>query len=134
MRASGTFEVSDFQQVEVVVPARVSTALPVGVSTMVKRYAGGVVGRSSTIFTAAFDPATSIGSYVAMESFEGAVGEMQGTFNFVHSAHTTGADRTSEFFAIVEGSGTGDFEQIRGVGGITSDADGHRVWFDLQTS
>ena len=43
----------------------IATALPVGVATMEKRYEGDVSGRSTTIFTAAFDQSTGVGTYVA---------------------------------------------------------------------
>lgn len=56
----------------------------------------------------------------------------KGSFNFLHSASTKGSDRSNEFFAIAEGSGTGDFKGIRGSGGLAVDAEGHRVWFDYE--
>src|SRR6478752_10731698 len=130
MRASGTFTVADFTPAPVPSPA-IETALPVGVATMEKRYEGEVAGRSATLFTAAFDQGTGVGTYVAMESFEGSLNGAAGSFNFVHSATTTGTDRLSEYFAIVPSSGTGELARISGGGGLTVDPDGtHRVWFD----
>lgn len=131
MLARGTFKVTDFKRADLALPGAVTTALPVGVSTMEKTYDGGIVGRSSTIFTSAFDPASGVGSYVAMESFEGQIGDKRGTFNFLHSASTKGSDRSGEYFAIAEGSGTADFKGIRGSGGISVDAEAHRIWFEL---
>ena len=58
---------------------------------MEKQFEGAVAGRSATLFTAAFDQATGVGTYVAMESFEGTVDGREGAFNFVHSASTTEA-------------------------------------------
>lgn len=111
----------------------ITTALPVGVSLMEKRYEGAIEGRSATIFTAAFDQATGAGSYLAMESFEGSVDGRSGTFNFMHSASTSGTDRTGEFFSIVASSGTGELAGITGGGGMTVDADNaHRVWFEYE--
>ena len=81
---------------------------------MEKTYTGDVVGRSATLFTSAFDAAAGIGTYVAMESFEGSLDGAPGTFNFVHSATTGGTDRSAEHFAIVPSSGTGDLAGIRG--------------------
>ena len=102
---------------------------------MEKTYTGGVVGRSATLFTSAFDAAAGVGTYVAMESFEGSLDGAPGTFNFVHSATTGGTDRSAEHFAIVPSSGTGDLAGIRGSGGLAVDADGtHRVWFDYELS
>ena len=56
----------------------------------------------------------------------------EGALNFVHSATTSGSDRTTaEFFTIVPSSGTGDLAGITGAAGLAVDADGtHRIWFD----
>ena len=132
MRASGTFSVKDFKPSDLDLSGGIETALPVGLSTMEKLYSGEISGRSATIFTAAFDPARGIGSYVAMESFEGAIGDRSGSFNFLHSAATRGSDRTDEFFAIVAGSGTGDFHGITGSGGMSVDSEAHRIWFEFE--
>lgn len=68
-----------------------------------------------------------------MESLEESLGDRSGTFNHVHSAATTGADRVREFFSIVEGSGTGALASLRDSRGMQVDADGrHRVWFDVE--
>jgi len=100
---------------------------------MEKSYSGAIDGVSSTVFTAAFDQATRTGSYIAMESFKGAVNGKEGTFNFIHSASTTGTDRADEFFCIVSGSGTGDLRAISGSGGIKIDANGtHHIWLNYQ--
>ena len=127
----GTFTVSGFTAVPVDEPDPVQTALGVGVATMEKRYSGAVEGRSSTLFTSAFDPERGSGTYVALESFDGSVDGRPGTFNFVHVASTSGDDRSGEFFAIVAGSGTGELAGISGGGALVVDADGtHRMRFD----
>ncbi|MEV8087532.1 DUF3224 domain-containing protein [Streptomyces nigra] len=131
MRATATFTVKAFVPTELKPEPAVTTGVPVGVATMEKTFEGDVVGRSATLFTAAFDQATGVGTYVAMESFEGSVQGREGAFNFVHSATTSGSDRTAEFFTIVPSSGTGDLAGITGAGGLAVDADGtHRIWFD----
>ncbi|WP_433041625.1 DUF3224 domain-containing protein [Dactylosporangium sp. CS-033363] len=131
MRADGTFSVKSFVPTPVTPDPPIETALPVGVALIEKHFEGEISGRSATVFTAAFDQASGVGTYVAMESFEGTVGGRTGTCNFVHSAATSGADRSGEFFAIVSGSGTGELSGITGSGGLAVDADGtHRVWFD----
>ncbi|GAB2897745.1 DUF3224 domain-containing protein [Streptomyces mayteni] len=133
MRATGTFTVTSFVPTELKPDPAVSTGLPVGVATMEKRFEDGAVGRSATLFTAAFDQATGVGTYVAMESFEGTLHGREGSFNFVHSATTSGSDRTAEFFTIVPSGGTGELAGISGAGGIAVDADGtHRIWFDYE--
>ncbi|ADD41793.1 DUF3224 domain-containing protein [Stackebrandtia nassauensis] len=130
MRASGTFIVADFTPSPVPSPT-IETATPVGLATMGKQFEGEVTGRATTLFTAAFDQSTGTGTYVAMESFEGSLHDRSGTFNFAHSATTTGEDRQHELFVIVPGSGTGDLAGITGSGGIAVDPDGtHRIWFD----
>ncbi|MEU7305665.1 DUF3224 domain-containing protein [Streptomyces sp. NPDC007206] len=130
MRASGTFKVADFTPAPVPSPA-IETAVPVGLATMNKQYEGEVVGRSATLFTAAFDQSTGTGTYVAMESFEGELHGQSGAFNFAHSATTLGEGRQGDFFIIVPGSGTGELVGITGAGGIAVDPDGtHRIWFD----
>jgi hypothetical protein len=133
MRAESTFSVVRFTPTDVKPDPDVETALPVGVATMEKSYEGGVTGRSATIFTSAFDPATGCGTYVALESFEGSVAGREGTFNFVHSATTSGSDRSDPFFLLVPNSGTGALTGITGSGGLDVDAGGtHRFWLDYE--
>jgi hypothetical protein len=132
MRVTGTFEVTDMTPAQVPVPD-VKTGLPVGVATMRKRFEGGVSGRSVTIFTAAYDPATDTGTYVAMESFEGSLAGREGTFNFAHSATTQGAGGGADYLVIVPASGTGALAGIRGTGGLAIEPNGtHRIWFDYE--
>ncbi|MER7371153.1 DUF3224 domain-containing protein [Streptomyces lanatus] len=131
MRATGTFTVKAFVPTELKPEPAVATGLPVGVATMEKQFEGDVVGRSATLFTAAYDQSTGVGTYVAMESFEGSLQGREGAFNFVHSATTSGSDRTAEFFTIVPSSGTGELAGITGGGGLAVDVDGtHRIWFE----
>jgi hypothetical protein len=130
--ADGTFQVSAFDPVTVGAE-QVATALGVGVATMVKDFAGAVEGRSTTLFTSAFDPDAGVGTYVAMESFEGALDGVGGTFNFVHAASTSGTDRVDLLFAIVPSSGTGGLAGLTGGGSMRVDDDGtHRVRFDYE--
>jgi hypothetical protein len=133
MRANGTFSVKAFNPTSVTVEPAIATGLPVGVATMEKQFEGDIAGRSATLFTAAFDQAAGVGTYVAMESFEGTVNGRQGAFNFVHSATTTGTDRSSGYFTIVPSSGTGELAGISGTGDLAIDADGtHRIWLDYE--
>ncbi|MEV5838517.1 DUF3224 domain-containing protein [Nocardia sp. NPDC052112] len=133
MKAIGTFAVASFTPTDVVPDPAITTALPVGIAQIEKEFAGEITGRSATLFTAAFDQATGAGTYVAMESFEGALHNRTGSFNFAHSATTQGTDRTAEFFTIVPTSGTGELTGITGTGGLTVDTDGvHHIWFDYE--
>jgi Protein of unknown function (DUF3224) len=135
MRANGTFSVKAFNPTSLTPEPVINTALPVGVAIIEKLFEGDIVGRSATVFTAAFDQATGAGTYVAMESFEGSVAGRDGAFNFVHSASTIGSDRSAEFFAIVPSSGTGQLAGISGAGGLAVDVDGtHRIWLDYEIS
>ncbi|WP_033257573.1 MULTISPECIES: DUF3224 domain-containing protein [Kitasatospora] len=132
MRASGTFTVQEFTPAPV--PAgEVVTASGVGVATMRKEFRGELEGRSDTLFTSAFDHAAGVGTYLAMESFAGALHGAAGSFNFAHSATTLGTARDDEYFVIVPGSGTGALAGITGTGGIEVDADGtHRIRLDYE--
>jgi len=135
VRAEATFTVEEFTPVEVTEASPIATALPVGVATMIKAYTGQIEGRTNVIFTSAFDPSIGVGTYVALESFEGTVDQRRGSFNFVHSASTGGTDRTDQFFLIVPRSGTHELATIRGSGGLTIDDDGtHRFWLDYEIS
>jgi hypothetical protein len=134
MHAAGTFTVAAFDPTDLSPTPAIETGLAVGVSTMTKQFTGEVDGRSATLFTAAFDQASGVGTYLAMESFEGRLGDRAGTVNFAHSATTLGdGGRAGDYFVIVPGSGTGDLAGITGSGGLTVDPDGtHRVWFDYE--
>jgi hypothetical protein len=135
MRADATFEVVNFVPAAVNAEPPIATALPVGVATLLKTYDGEVAGRSTTVFTSAFDQSTGTGTYVALESFEGSLHGRAGAFNFVHSASTGGSDRSEEFFLIVPSSGTAELSGIAGRGGLAIDADGtHRIWFEYDLS
>jgi hypothetical protein len=135
MRTEGTFSVTSFAPAAVEPSLEVVTAAATGVATMEKAFEGGIAGRSATLFTSAYDQERGAGTYLALESFEGTLDGRAGTFNFVHSATTAGADRSDEYFLIVPGSGTGELAGITGTGSIEVDADGtHRIRFDYAIS
>lgn len=126
--SSATFTTSDWEPLDWA--PDITTGLATGHLRMTKTYSGEVDGRSVTQFISAFDQDRGIGHYVAMESFEGTVDGRAGTFNFVHAASTTGADRRDEYGVIVAGSGTGELTGITGTVALTVDADGtHRMAF-----
>lgn len=130
-RAEGTFNVASFELVELHPPVVITTAMETGVSTMEKRYSGDVEGRSATLFTSSRNAETGAATYVALESFEGSLNGIGGSFNYIHSASTHGEDRYGDFFSIVGASGTGGLAAISGAGGMTVDDNGtHRIWFD----
>jgi hypothetical protein len=122
MTSTSTFTTSDFDVTDFV--PSIATGLPTGHLRLTKTYAGDVAGRSITQFTSAFDQNTGVGTYVAMESFEGTVDGRRGAFNFVHAASTSGSDRANEYGLIVPGSGTGELTGITGTVSMRIDADG----------
>ncbi len=133
MRAEGTFTVASFVPTTLTPPPLdIAVGAPVGVAVMEKVYEGEVEGHSATIFTSAFDMGSGVGTYVALETFDGRLGERRGGFAFVHSATTTGPDRTRELFVIVPGTGVGDLVDITGTGGLDSAAEPHPIWFDYE--
>jgi Protein of unknown function (DUF3224) len=135
MRANGIFTVKAFNPASLTPEPVIAAALPVGVAIIEKQFDGDFVGRSEAVFTSAFDQAAGVGTYVALESFEGSVGGREGAFSFVHSASTSGSDRAGEYFAVVPSSGTGQLAGISGTGGLIIDADGtHRIWLDYELS
>ena len=130
-RAEGTFTVASLEVAEVTPAIVIHTAMEGGVATMEKHYTGEVDGRSATLFSSCRNAESGAASYVALESFEGSLHGVPGSFNFVHSASTHGDDRYGDFFAIVEASGTAGLASISGSGGLAAEPDGtHRVWFE----
>jgi hypothetical protein len=128
--AHGTFDVTAFVQTDVT-PSIVG-ALPVGVATIDKTFDGDVVGTSVAVFTSAFNAATGVGTYTALESFTGSLNGSSGSFSFVHTASTSGADRSNEFFLIIPSSGTGSLAGIRGSGLLAAVGDSHTIMFDYE--
>ncbi|GAA4098249.1 DUF3224 domain-containing protein [Nocardioides kongjuensis] len=135
MRAAATFTVSDWTPLDL--PSAVGgleapeTAAPVGVAAMVKTFTGDLAGRSVTWFVGGLNTGTGAGTYVAVESFAGTLGDRSGTFGFVHAASTHGSDRYDEYFTVVPDSGTGGLAGISGQGSLSIDEDGtHRVALD----
>jgi len=124
---TGTFTVAAFEPQPH--DLGVTTGLPTGYVLMRKEFSGGIEGWARTQFCYAFDDATGVGTYVALESFTGTIDGRRGTCNIAHQATTTGADdRSGESVVIVPGSGTDDLAGIEGTGAIVVDPDGtHRL-------
>ena len=135
MQTTGTFRVSSFTPVDYTSP--IPTGVPVGHAHMLKEFAGGLAGRSSTQFSFAFDQGSGVGTYVAMEAFEGSLDGRPGSFAFAHSATTDGrsSERLAELLVIAPGSGSGDLAGITGSGRILIDGDGtHLIELDYELS
>jgi len=121
--ATSTFRVASFEPTDYVSP--VTTGTTVGHALMVKEFEGELSGRSTTQFSFAFDQATGVGTYVAMEAFEGTLLGRTGAFAFAHSATTDGGpDRLHELVVIAPGSGSGELAGITGSGALRIDDDG----------
>jgi hypothetical protein len=131
MRAECTFEVLSFEPTEYESP--IATGVAIGFAYMDKVFHGELSGRSRTQFTSAFDATTQTGTYLAMESFEGAVNGRSGSFNFAHMASTDGTERSDFQLVIVPSSGTGELIGISGRGDLLIDQDGtHRIALDYE--
>lgn len=131
MHASATFTVAEFTPSDYVSP--VTTGVPVGHAHMVKEFAGDLKGRSTTQFSFAFDDASGVGTYVAMEAFEGSLGDRSGALAFAHSATTDGQspERLNELLVIAPGSGSGELAGVTGTGHMVIDEDGtHHLELD----
>lgn len=70
---------------------------------------------------------------MALESFEGSLHGVHGTFNYFHLADTKDGSREKELVRIVPNSGTGELAGIRGTGCMSVEEDGtHRIAFDYE--
>lgn len=131
MQAHATFTVSAWSHIGG--PPEIRAGLTLSHAHMLKTFAGQIEGRSLTEFTGAFNDTTATGTYVAMESFEGSVNGLEGTFLFAHMSTARGGTvRDDEHtLVIVPTSGTHELTGIDGHGRITVDADGtHHIALD----
>ena len=62
--------------------------------------------------------------YFAIEEFSGSVRGKSGAFTLIHKGHMSKESRSLEV-GILEGSGSGEFENISGSMNIVQDANGH---------
>jgi len=127
METSCTFTVESFTPTDWA--PDITTALGVGHAHIVKRFEGGLVGRSVAQFSAAYEQSSGVGTYVAMESFDGTLDGRPGAFNFAHTATTTGGpERLHALLVVVPSSGTAELAGITGTGELSVDEDGtHRI-------
>jgi len=119
---TGTFTVTEFIPQDFT--PKIETGLPTGYALMRKEFSGAIRGTAQTQFVFAYDEERG-GTYVALESFTGAIDGHEGTCNLAHSATTIdGSERSAEFLVIVPGSGTDALAGISGTGTIAIDSDG----------
>lgn len=125
MEARSTFTVDD--RVHIGGPPNIRAGLAIGHDHLVKTYVGQIDGRSLTEFTGAYSPECGgTGTYVAMESFEGSVNGLEGTFLFAHTGTVIrgAVSDDDHLLVIVPSSGTQELTGIRGRGRIGVDPDG----------
>lgn len=79
-------------------------------------------GTSQVLFAGAFNESLASGTYVAIDAFEGRIGDREGTCNFWHtSTMERGAISPDHaILQIVPDSGTGQLRGIRGGGEFTT--------------
>lgn len=98
-----------------------------------KHWSGAVEGTSRGTMLTGGDPATGDAGYVALETFEGRIGDREGRLTFLQLGEMTGGE-PSLHYVIAPGSGTGDLEGAAGsltVGEI-DDAGVHQVTVELR--
>jgi len=115
MTAKGTFEV-DLQ-------AQDDGEFPAGRMVIDKTYSGDVTGAGKgQMVSKRTESGPAI--YYAIEEFSGSVQGKSGAFTLVHKGRMS-AESQSLDVRILEGSGSGELENISGRMAITQDSDGH---------
>lgn len=92
-----------------------------------KQWTGELRGTGVGVMLSAGDPTQGTAGYVAIERFEGSIGERTGAFCFTQRGRMT--DGTQDLhYELVPGSGQGELTGIDGVLELVVDADGvHHV-------
>jgi hypothetical protein len=115
MIAKGTFEV-DLQ-------AQADRDFPAGRMLIDKTYPGDMSGSGKgQMISKRTESGTAV--YYAIEEFSGSVQGKSGAFTLIHKGHMS-AESQSLDINILEGSGSGELENISGRMAITQDSDGH---------
>ena len=104
MEAKGPFEVN-------LNPQQDETA-PAGRMLIDKKYSGDFIGRGTGQMLSKRTP-TGTAVYTAIEEVEGNISDLSGSFTLVHVGLMSSNSQNLDI-QIVEGSGTGDFEGIKG--------------------
>lgn len=86
---------------------------PLGRFLLAKRFEGGLVGASDGEMLSAGDPSTGSGGYVALEWFEGRLGERSGRFALQHGG-TLDRGQQALSITVVPGSGSGELAGLAG--------------------
>lgn len=123
MSASGTFEVKLTPQED--------TAFPAGRMLIEKTYLGDMTGSGvGQMISKRTDNAAAV--YFAIEEFSGSVQGKSGGFTLVHKGHMDKQTQSLDV-TVLDGSGSGELQNISGSMLITQDEDGHRyeLSFDI---
>jgi len=111
------------------------TGTPGAGAFIVRSFAGGDIdGRSEVLFIGAFNEDRGSGTYVAVDSFEGAILGRTGTASFWHANTMTRGRSTATdgILRFVPDSGTGELAGIRGTGRIVADGETHSIVLDVE--
>ena len=116
MYARGTFEVELTPQED--------SAAPAGRMLIAKTYLGDMNGAGiGQMISKRTEDGAAV--YYAIEEFSGSIGGRSGGFTLVHEGRMSNESQSLEV-TILEGSGSGDFENVSGSMLILQDASGHR--------
>ena len=115
MTARGIFEV-DLQP-------QADAGSPAGRMVIDKTYSGDMTGSGKgQMISKRTEGGTAV--YYAVEEFLGSVNGKSGAFTLIHKGHMTKESQTLDV-EILEGSGSGELENISGSMAITQDSNGH---------
>ena len=115
MVAKGTFEVTLTPQVD--------DSFPAGRMVIDKIYQGDINGSGiGQMISKRTESGTAV--YHAIEEFSGSVNGKSGAFTLIHKGHMSKESQSLEV-VILEGSGSGELENITGSMTITQDTNGH---------
>jgi len=116
MSANGIFEVDLTPQEDV--------GFPAGRMLIRKTYVGDMSGSGiGQMISKRTESGTAV--YYAIEEFSGSVKGKNGDFTLVHNGHMSDESQSLEV-TVLEGSGSGELQNISGSMAITQDANGHR--------
>lgn len=115
MTAKGTFEVDLQPQADADSPA--------GRMVIGKTYSGDMTGSGKGQMISK-RTAGGAAVYYAVEEFSGSVNGRSGAFTLIHKGHMTKDSQTLDV-EILDGSGSGELENISGSMTITQDSNGH---------
>lgn len=122
MSANGTFEVQLTPQED--------AEAPVGRMLIKKSYVGDMSGSGvGQMISKRIEDGAAV--YFAIEEFSGTVMGKSGGFTLLHKGYMSKESQSLEI-TILEGSGSGELQNVSGSMVIVQDADGHRYELDFE--